>query len=255
MERSQIESTSPAVVASERPQHSQRGRRGWRQFSLLSLLLLFVIACLIAGYVGQMRRMEDARRELARRDMTIQRLRRDLGLDEDVNSALDVQDPTKLHAAALPDWDENEWRWKVYLPPGKTWRMRLEIFESAGGGKPLILVGGGGSQIGDDGELVLQTRLHRDLDGMVRISSRIGRSGNSHGSSYLDAQVKRKDSVSVTQAGNRKQAIGEPGKPLELLRRTVMGEPQPIPGTNRTVAYQAGAVVLSLEEVPPATAK
>lgn len=243
--------TEPQVAPASSSPVGPSARRGWWQFSLLSLLLLFVIACLVAGYIGQMQRMEDARREIARCELTIRRMRLELGIDEDVDSPLNVPDRTKLHVAALPSWDENEWRWKVYLPPDKTWRMRVEIFESAGNGKPLILVSGGGSHIGDNGEVVLQTRLHRDLDdGMVRISSRIGRSGNSHSSSYMDAQVKRKDSVSVTQAGHRTQVIGEPGMPLEVLRRTVMGEPQPIPGTNRTVAYQAGAIVVSLEEAP-----
>lgn len=238
-----------AALANSSPVHPT-ARRGWWQFSLLSLLLLFVIACLVAGYVGQMRRMEEAAREIARRDETIKRMRLELGIDEDVDSPLNVQDPASLHVAALPSWDENEWRWKVFLPPEKTWRMRVEIFESAGNGKPLILVSGGGSDIGDDGELILQTRLDRDLDGMVRISSRIGRSGYAHGSSYLDAQVKPNDSVGVAQAGKQQQVIGKPGKPLEVLRRTVMGEPQP-PGTNRTAGYQAGAIVISLEEAPP----
>src|SRR5687768_7588060 len=139
MKSTATDTEAEVAIASSSPAPPS-ARRGWWQFSLLSLLLLFVIACLMAGYVGQMRRMEDARREIARRDQIIQRMRLELGIDEDVDSHLNVQDRTKLHVAALPSWDENEWRWKVYLPPEKTWRMRVEIFESAGNGKPLILV-------------------------------------------------------------------------------------------------------------------
>jgi AraC-like DNA-binding protein len=84
MDRPAIESASPQSMTSE---VAPLGRRRWWQFSLLSLLLLFVIACLIAGYVGQSRRMEEARREIARRDETIKRLRQELGLEEDLPPA------------------------------------------------------------------------------------------------------------------------------------------------------------------------
>jgi hypothetical protein len=83
MERPATEADSKTREASDPPARRPGHRRGWWQFSLFSLLLLFVIACLIAGYVGQMRRMEEARQELARRDDTIKRLRQELGIDED----------------------------------------------------------------------------------------------------------------------------------------------------------------------------
>jgi hypothetical protein len=227
-------------------------RRGWWQFSLLSLLLLVVIACLVAGYVGQMRRMEEARRELALRDETITRLRRELGIDEDAQSALSVSDPTKLHVAALPSFEEHTWRWKVYLPPGKTWQLGIEFFESDGGGKPLHKVSSDRGEVLGGGELVLEARLQRDLqEGKPVLQSRIGRSRSALSSTFLDAQVNAKGSVSVDQAGSPKQAVAEPGQRLRILWRTVMEEPKPVPGKNITIAHQVGAIAIFLEEAPP----
>ena len=226
-------------------------RRGWWQFSLLSLLLLVVIACLIAGYVGQMRRMEEARRELALRDEAITRLRRELGIDEDAQSALSVGDPTRLHVAALPSFEEHTWRWKVYLPPGTPWRLVIEVSESEGGGKPLRTASVSRTSVSGDGELIMEARLQRDLQGTASIGTRIGRGKTAHSSTYLESQLKAKGSVHVDQAGQPRQVVTEPGKRLQVLRRTVMEEPKPVAGKDITAAYELGAIAIYLEEAPP----
>ena len=232
-----------------------RGRRGWWQFSLLSLLLLFVIACLIAGYVGQSRRMEEARRELARRDETIKRLRQELGIDEDAESALTIDDPSKLHVAALPAWEEHVWRWKVYLPPEKKWKIGIEVLEKATPEQPLEIVNGSFSNVHGAGELIMEARMSRDLEGIPRLTARLGRGTISGGSKSFEPQFKSKR-YRVELAGRPKPVVVSPGQRIEVLRRIVLFEPQKVSGRTEGSLYEKGALVIYLEEdLPPAAAK
>ena len=232
-----------------------RGRRGWWQFSLFSLLLLFVIACLIAGYVGQSRRMEEARRELARRDETIKRLRQELGIDEDAESALTVVDPAKVHVVALPSFEEEAWRWKIYLPPGKKWAIGIESRHAESAGEPLSLGGGSTSTINDDGELLLEARLLRDLKGFPQVKVRLARAGAAHGSVYLDALFKSKGRVQVQQAGRPKQVVFPANQRVEILRRTVLFPPPGDAAGPPGASHEQGVIAIYLAEwVPPAAA-
>jgi hypothetical protein len=100
----------------------------------------------------------------------------------------------------------------------------------------------------------MEARFERGLDGLPRVHTRIGQGGGAVGSSYLGPQAKPKGATHVNQAGRGKQLVAEPGQRLEILRRTVMEEPKPVPGKNTSVAHEAGAIVIYLEEDLPAAA-
>jgi hypothetical protein len=115
------------------------------QFSLLTLLL---VATIIALSVT----VAILYRELGPLRGAVSRLRAEVG-------ELEITDPTKLHAIRVDAENDLEWKWRIWIPEGKTYRLR-------GHGGPVPKEGfpsdGGTIYLRDPGEHVIIYRIRRD---------------------------------------------------------------------------------------------
>jgi hypothetical protein len=88
--------------------------RPWRrrlQFSLATLILLVTIAALVVALWTTSQRWKKDVAEL-------QKLR-------DLVGELTISDPDKVHAIRVPSTGQLKWQWRVYLPAGRQFRLRL----------------------------------------------------------------------------------------------------------------------------------
>jgi len=77
------------------------------RFSLLTVLLVTTIVGMAIVLVMQWRQLGPLREEN-------RRLRAETG-------QLTIDDPKKAYAVTIPSFDDNVWRWRVHLPPGRTY--------------------------------------------------------------------------------------------------------------------------------------
>lgn len=120
-------------------------RRKGARFSLLTLLLVTAIIALSVTVAMLYRELIPLREEVAR-------LRNELG-------ELNVEDPTKLHAIRVETDNELEWKWRIWIPEGASYRLR-------GHGGPVPKEGypttGGTTYLRESGEHVIRYRIRRD---------------------------------------------------------------------------------------------
>ncbi len=95
-------------------------RSGSRRFSLAAALLFVATVGALAAWWGANQRMERAVREARQLRVQLEQYQAELG-------QLSVIDPTKVHAIGLrmrPE-DGMRWKWRVYLPPTRVWKLVL----------------------------------------------------------------------------------------------------------------------------------
>jgi hypothetical protein len=104
------------------PRPAGKPPRLWR-FSLMTLLVVAALACFAAAYYGVVRRHGEALRQVAELKETnakqaehIVALRAELG-------HLTIKDRSKVYLLELPTPGSREWKFRVYLPPGREWRL------------------------------------------------------------------------------------------------------------------------------------
>ena len=156
-------STAPAQVKIE--VSSLPRRRGWGQFSLLSLTILVVAGCLGAAWYGEKQRRTQVEAE-------VRKLRFALGITHERDGVLDVSDRTKVHVRMMTPHDELQWRWRIFVPPGNTWHIRTSQGEQWDEEQSRYSGGGGGTDLGLDGEFTLEAQVIRDLDGVAFLEIR-----------------------------------------------------------------------------------
>jgi hypothetical protein len=91
-----------------------------QRFSLGSTLLFITTLCASAGWWGANQRTERAIREAVQLRMQLTQYQAELG-------ELSVIDTAKVHAIGLrmrPE-DRGRWKWRIYVPPGRTWQLLL----------------------------------------------------------------------------------------------------------------------------------
>ena len=79
------------------------------RISLLTLLLLTAIAAMAIVIAQLWREVGPLRAE-------VRRLRSEVGY-------LTIEDPTKAYAISVPTFEENSWRWRIFLPPGRMYAL------------------------------------------------------------------------------------------------------------------------------------
>jgi hypothetical protein len=149
-------------------------RRRWRQFSLLWLLALVVAGCLVAAWYGERRRREAAEELVRQKETEIRDLRVQLGILDDSPPVLNTSDKHQIHVRLLPPRNEMEWRWRIFVPPGKSWNIQTSfgeqwIEERYWGSEP-------GTSLKFDGEFTLVARICRELDGQALLEVQQGSS-------------------------------------------------------------------------------
>jgi hypothetical protein len=80
------------------------------RFSLLTLMLVTAIVALSITVATLYREIGPLREEVAR-------LRNEVG-------ELNIDDPTKLHAIRIDTDSELEWKWRIWVPGGASYRLR-----------------------------------------------------------------------------------------------------------------------------------
>jgi hypothetical protein len=104
-------------IAPDRNDAASRANRRWPQFSLRSLIAVTVILLLGISHWNTSRELSSTRDEL-------NQLKRATG-------ELVVRDPTELHVLAIRTTVRREqaFLWRIYVPPGATYHLSLELDE------------------------------------------------------------------------------------------------------------------------------
>ena len=231
---------------------SQTPRPRWRwQFSLFTLLLVAIMACVVAAYLGTARRLEEANAtvirqnaELKARDAEIAKLGAELGI-------LTITDPSKVHILALRSKEDWHWRWRVYLPPGKKWKITQALGEKVpmqGFDMSNVPHSSSSGDLSNE-EFTAEVWLNRDIHGALRLNRQFG---DGRGASVIsDEQAKMlfaNGSASSHTAGMSATEVYDPAGPIELLRLHKYGSvPQPDGSTISSQLPNFG-ILLFLEE-------
>ncbi|MBC7852588.1 MAG: hypothetical protein IAF94_04045 [Pirellulaceae bacterium] len=231
---------------------SQPPRPRWRwQFSLFTLLLVAIVACVVAAYLGTARRLEEAKATIGRqqadlkaRDAEITKLEAELGI-------LTITDPSKVHILALRSKEDWHWRWRVYLPPGKKWRITQALGERVpkqGFDMSNVPHGSSSGDLSNE-EFTAEVWIARDVNGSLRLNRRFGGSGVANGISEEDAKkLLAGGSTSTHTAGMSATEVFDPAGPIELLRlHTHSHIPQP-DGSSISSEKPDFGILLFLEE-------
>ncbi len=115
------------------------------RYSLSTLLLLTTIACLAITVALLWREVRPLREE-------VRRLRDEVG-------ELYVEDPTKLHAIRVNSDNELVWKWRLWIPEGKRYKLRAEGGKVPSEGFPRS---GGTTYLITPGETVVEYRIVKD---------------------------------------------------------------------------------------------
>lgn len=110
---------SPAIVPDlPRPKRSLPLR-----FSLWTLCVIVAIACVGAAWYGMRQREREAMEKAAALAAHVESLRQENDRLRAEIGYLTITDRKKVHALGQRSLSEYHWRWRVYLPPGKQWRL------------------------------------------------------------------------------------------------------------------------------------
>jgi hypothetical protein len=120
-------------------------RRKGARFSLLTLLLVTAIVALSVTVAMLYRELGPLREEVSR-------LRNEVG-------ELNVEDPTKLHAIRVETDNELEWKWRIWIPEGASYRLRGDGGPVPKEGYPMT---GGTMYLREPGEHVIRYQIRRD---------------------------------------------------------------------------------------------
>jgi hypothetical protein len=237
---------SPPAITVETASLSQRGGK---QFSLLSLLLLAAVACIVAAYIGERRRREEAERQL--REIRVAE-----GWLDDESLRLATDDRTQVQVKALPFWDTREmrWRWRIYLPPGGEWLLFVSLGEEWDESRGRYAWGPPGKPISATGELTLDACVIPDTTGYTRISVKMGKARFGMSVPEPALAVLRSQGTQTTHiVGEKQHETFAPTGHIELLRwhsdrgpSPPEGQSQPFPGRGAVKEY---GFSIYLEEV------
>lgn len=169
------------------------------RFSLRTLLLVTAIIALSVTVAMQYRELGPLREEVAR-------LRREVG-------ELTVEDPTKLHAIRVETENELEWKWRIWIPEGASYRLRSH-------GGPIPKEGyptdGGTTYLRKPGEYIIRYVIRRDpRDGRWNgsLHSPRGSVGKDH-----QPWVEWNSRVSMTAGVGQSTQSYETGRLVEITR-------------------------------------
>jgi hypothetical protein len=181
------------------------------RFSLATLLLVATIVCVLVALWATWRRLQETRIELASAEDELQKYRDEMGY-------LTITDPNKVHAIGVRTPGRLQWRWRVYLPENRRFRLHTVT-----GAVPKDGIPGPGGRIGmsstiQSGEILLHAYVERDHKGQWLLHVDDASGGGS---------------VSIPE-NNGPWVGGEAGFTFEQVR----------PGN--TQAFQAGAPVVLL---------
>lgn len=198
------------------------------RFSLLTLALLMTIVALSVTVAMMYRELAPLRSEVAR-------YRQELGL-----LTIDDAERDKIHAVAVESERENEWRYRIYLPEGKKYRLRKAVgmlpppykFDTRSDYLKKVAANSSGSTSSwDSGEFLISFWVHpsdKDSGGddWTFETRRVGEGGKGSFTTTIPWMAERRLWSGSSSNVSREQRSYDPDKPLELLevRRGVLKE-------------------------------
>ncbi len=231
---------------------SQPPRPRWRwQFSLFTLLLVAIVACVFAAYLGTARRLAEASATISRQKAELDAQKVEIAKLEAELGKLTIKDPSKVHILALPSKEDWHWRWRVYLPPGKTWIITHAVGEKVpkqGFDMSNLPHGPSGSIFPSKGEFTAEVWLQRDISGALRLNRQFGDSRGASGISKEDATKLLANGPTSTYTAGASAAtlVYDPAGPIELLRLHKYRNP----GSSSIISQQPDVgILLFLEEL------
>jgi hypothetical protein len=210
---------SPAPTAAPTQAPPAAPRRSYWQFSLFSLLLLVVIGCLVGAWLGERRQRREAEDRLKAKEAENRQYRIDLGLLDDAPGMLVISDPQQVHLRQLPSFKPRHWRWRLYLPPGRQWRLATSQGEVWDETRSDFRGSGSGTSFDERGEITLEGGIMRDEDGRTHVQILWGDRGSAAwipdaGMRVLESNGQRTMKI----GGSPKQESLPPSARVELLR-------------------------------------
>jgi hypothetical protein len=216
--------TDPETLPQLELQPGAPKRRGGRfsvRFSLLSLLIAAAIVCVAAAFYGVRRReaiaireLESVRAQAKQQEETIERLRAELGY-------LTIGDKGKIHALQLPTHDEYHWKWRVYLPPERRWKLfggtgnvPSQGYENVPHNMSTI----------EGGEFTLEVFIDNDPEGRPRLVYRTPVSTTRMGISPAEFALLKANGHSWAGVGRGMVQMRDAGQPIQLMRLRVNEE-------------------------------
>ncbi|TWT48647.1 hypothetical protein [Botrimarina hoheduenensis] len=139
------------------------------RFSLLNLLLLIALVACAALIYRQQQNVAAMHRE-------VQPLRDEVAKYRNESGGLDIADPEKIYAIAMPGNTTDEWRYRVYLPEGRRYLVAYRVNDlPIGGAAPQEIPMPSGNTIGstenggyctiEPGERIVRVALLKRNDG------------------------------------------------------------------------------------------
>jgi hypothetical protein len=135
----------------------------------------------------------------------------------DESGYLTISDPKRLHVIQVPTTDADTWRWRLFVPDDREFRLHLQV-----GNVPAIGYAGcsGLSSPLPAGEYTVLASIARDIEGTRVLRVGLG----DRGSMTAGMEGKRGDWIdremnySTSSSAVGKTQFIEPGEPLELIR-------------------------------------
>lgn len=131
--------------------HAVTSRR--TRFSLRALFYLVTISALAMGLLLCGRKLSRLRAELDDAGLEISRWRREAG-------GLGIRDPKDLHAIAVQTEVDDFWKWRVWIPESKQYRVRMAVDDIPEAGIPSSAACT--SSVDAPGEQIIRVWLQRD---------------------------------------------------------------------------------------------
>jgi hypothetical protein len=186
-------------------------RRRWLQFSLRTALIAMLLAAVGFSVWTSKERDKQNRRLQGENDALRERLRREIGELE-----IKEGDRDRLHAIAVPTVEPMTWKWRIYVPPSRSFSVNFIIHPVSDSNLPEK-----GSSFGSlrPGEQTMTIALRKN-ESKTDQWNWIIQCGDHTGGPVLEGKhaqwiSRASNSTSNGVAGNG-QIVVEPGKPLEV---------------------------------------
>lgn len=193
-----------------------KGRRLRLRFSLATLILVATIICVLVALWATSRRLEETRHQLASVQDELQKYRDELGY-------LTITDPNKVHAIGVRTPGRLQWRWRVWLPGNRRFRLH-----TATGGVPQDGISGFGeivfmSSTIRSGEFLLHAYIEKDHKARWLLHVEVPSGG---GSVFIPENegpwVGGEAGYNIEQVRPDRTHSFQPGAPAVLLRLRVL---------------------------------
>ena len=198
--------------------------RRWPQFSLRSALIVIVIVG-IAASLWVSRRQPGENVQLRQENA---RLRNEAG-----ELTIEPGTEDQIHAIGVPTVEQLAWKWRVYVPPGRNYRIHVASGKVAPTGDVLESHNPSSFSV-ENGESLVTVALRRDVHDhwIWKVQSGPVGTGASADDELANILVGDSYTSTTTGVGLSNPAMVAANRPLELLRLRAFRNQNTVPNAN-----------------------